>query len=263
MQRLEGKVAIITGATGGIGAVSVKRFLSEGAKVAVAGRSLERAKALADQMGPNAFAVRCELSEDDSIKDTVEQTVARFGRLDILFNNGAATDRSIQGPDTTIVDIPFETWDEAMSINVRSAMVACRFAIPHMLKSGGGSIINVSSDSGLAGDRVRVAYGTSKAALMAFTRYAATQYGRQGIRCNCIAPGFVVVPKAEGNQAMKDLLFPHVLTPRLGIPEDIAALAAYLAADESGYVTGQIISCDGGLLAHQPHYAQNVGGAPV
>ena len=256
MDRLRDKVAIITGATGGIGRASVERFLSEGAKVALAARSIDRARAHADQLGESAFAVHCELTDEASIQAAVEQTIERFGRLDILFNNAAGTDARLQRQDGALLDMPLDVWDGAMAINVRAAMLACRHAVPHMIAGGGGSIINAASGAGHVGDVVRTAYGASKAALMTFTKYVATQYGRSGVRANCVAPGLIVIDKVEDNQALKDLVFPHVLTPRLGVPADIAALAAFLASDESGYITGQVIDCDGGMMAHQPHYAQ-------
>jgi NAD(P)-dependent dehydrogenase (short-subunit alcohol dehydrogenase family) len=256
MNRLMNKVAIVTGATGGIGRATVERFIREGAQVALAARSMDRAEALADGLGEAALPVRYDLSDAASIETAVAETVKRFGRLDILVNNAAATDARIHRLDTTVVDVPVEIWDETMSANVRAAMLTCKHAIPHMLAAGGGSIVNIASGSGLAGDNVRVAYGTSKAALIAFTKYAAVQYGRQGVRANAIAPGLVMNEKVVGQDVLINMISRQVLTPRLGVPEDVAALAAFLAAEESGYITGQVICCDGGHLAHQPQYAE-------
>jgi NAD(P)-dependent dehydrogenase (short-subunit alcohol dehydrogenase family) len=260
MGRLDQKVAFITGATGGIGAVTCERFVREGASVAVAARSMERARPLAERLGPNAFAVHCELSDEASIRSAIDETAKRFGRLDVLVNNGAGTDARLHRSDTTVVDVPLDVWDDAMSLNLRSAMITSKYAIPHMIEGGGGSIINTSSGSGHVGDLVRTAYGASKAGLMTLTKYTATQYGRKGVRCNAIAPGLIVIDKVKDNKAMQDFVFPHVLTPRLGIPEDIAALALFLASDESGYITGQVIDCDGGMMAHQPHFAVAMAG---
>lgn len=256
MKRLEHKVAIITGATGGIGSASAERFIDEGAKVAIAARSMDRAKALADRLGENALPVYYDLGDNASIEAAISATVDHFGRLDILFNNAVASDREIHAQDTTVTDIPLETWDRVMALNVRAALVGCQFALPHMLKTGGGSVINNASGSGLAGDNVRVAYGASKGALITLTKYIATQYGSQGIRCNAIAPGLIMIDKMKDNEVFAGMMARHVLTQRLGLPEDIAALAAFLAAGESGYITGQVICCDGGLYAHQPQYAE-------
>lgn len=255
MNRLTGKVAIITGGAGGIGSASARRFIDEGATVVIADLFVDRAKAVAESLGPNAVAMFYDAGKDDSIEAAINATASRFGRLDILFNNAAVTDIAIQSQDTTPTEIPLAVWDQTMAVNVRGVMVGCRFAIPHMLRAGGGSIINTASDSGLAGDIARLAYGTSKGAVITLTKYVAVQYGRQGIRCNAIAPGVILTEQMKKLPVLSNTIFRHVVTPRLGIPEDIAALAAFLAADESAYITGQTICCDGGHLAHQPQIA--------
>lgn len=259
MHRLEGKVAIVTGATGGCGAATAERFIREGAKVALAARSMDKAEALAERLGPSALPVHFDLLDDASIETTVAATIERFGRLDILVNNAVNTDPRIYAKDTTAPGGALEIWDETMALNLRPIVAACRFAIPHMLTAGGGSIINVASGAGFLGDTVRIAYGTSKGAVMVLTKYLATQHGRQGIRANCISPGIIQLEKTKG-QAMLDVAARHVLTPRLGVPDDIAALAAFLAADESAYITGQVIPCDGGLMSHVPMYADQMEG---
>lgn len=258
MNRLAGKVAIITGGAGGIGSASAERFIAEGARVAIADLFEDRAKEVAARLGEAAFPVFYDAGDADSIAAAIDRTVSRFGRLDILFNNAAVTDLRVQGQDTTATDIPLDVWDQTLNVNVRGVMIGCRHAIPHMLEQGGGSIINTASDSGLAGDIARLAYGTSKGAVITLTKYVAVQYGRKGIRCNAIAPGVIMTEQMKKLPVLADTIFRHVVTPRLGIPEDIAALAAFLAADESAYITGQTISCDGGHLAHQPQVADMI-----
>lgn len=147
MDRLEGKVAIITGGAGGIGAASAARFIEEGARVVIADLFEDRGGAVAAQLGSNALPIFYDAGDPGSIERAVEETVATFGRLDILFNNAAVTDLRIQGQDTTATDIPLEVCDQTMSVNVRGMLIGARFAIPHMVKVGGGSIINTAATS--------------------------------------------------------------------------------------------------------------------
>ncbi|OYX89131.1 MAG: short-chain dehydrogenase, partial [Caulobacter sp. 35-67-4] len=133
----------------------------------------------------------------DTVEALVASTVARFGRLDILLNNAAITTPQIQREDTTAVDITFETWDRVMAVNLRGYLAGCKYAIPEMLKVGGGAIINTASGSGLVGDLSRIGYGTSKAGVIALTRFIATQYGRQGVRCNAVAPGLILTEASK------------------------------------------------------------------
>ncbi|PAL21488.1 SDR family NAD(P)-dependent oxidoreductase [Sphingopyxis sp. GW247-27LB] len=257
MKRLDGKVAIITGGAGAIGSATVERFVAEGARVAVADNRIELARDVASRFGDKAFAVHLDAADADSVKQAIDVSVAHFDDgLDILFNTIALTTSEFMRKDTTAVDVPLEVWDQAMRVNATGLFLACRFAIPYMIARGGGSIINTSAGSALAGDLTRIAYGSSKAAVIAMSEHIAVQYGRDGIRCNIICPGVIFTeerskPIADLIETMKE----HILTPRFGRPPDMAALATYFAADESAYVTGQTICCDGGQLIHQPHVA--------
>lgn len=256
MQRLTGKVAIVTGGAGGIGAATAQRLVQEGARVVVADIDQVRARRVAAELGGAAFAIQYDASDVASIEALIEQAVSHFGALHILHNNAALTDPAVQARDTTATDIPFEIWNAILNVNLTGYLAACRFAIPHMVRADGGSIINTVSNSGLVGDTARIAYGTSKAGAMALTRYIATQYGRDGVRCNAISPGVILTPALEAAvPEIRANAMRHVLTRRLGVPNDVAALVAYLASEEAGYMTGQCISLDGGRLAHQPHYA--------
>jgi NAD(P)-dependent dehydrogenase (short-subunit alcohol dehydrogenase family) len=255
MNRLEGKVAIITGGAGGIGAVCAARFASEGAKVVVADLLEQPAKDVAARIGRGAIGLHYDAADPVSIKAGIEHVVDRFGRIDVLFNNAAATSLEVHQQDTTAPDIPIEIWDLIMNVNVRGVMLGCKYAIPHLIAGGGGSIINTASDSGLAGDITRIAYGTSKAAVIGLSKYIAVQHGRQKIRCNSILPGPILTDSLRQYPDLVRIIERQALTPRIGLPEDIAAMAAYLAADESAYVTGQALSVDGGHLAHQPQIA--------
>jgi len=256
MGRLQGKVAIVTGGGGGIGSAVVRRFVAEGARVAVADLFADMAQAAAAPLGDAALAVQFDAGDPASVQAMVEQTVSHFGRLDILHNNAAMTDPAKHPLDTDAVTIPIEIWDEIIDVNLRGYLLGCKYAIPHMLKSGGGSIINTASNSGSAGDLARIAYGASKGAIITMTKYIATQHGRQNIRCNSVAPGVVLTEALDKTvPGLKELIKRHVLTPEFGTPDDIAALVAFLASDESRYITGENISISGGGLSHQPHYA--------
>jgi NAD(P)-dependent dehydrogenase (short-subunit alcohol dehydrogenase family) len=256
MRRLEDKVAIVTGGAGGIGSATARRLASEGARVVVADIDLPQASEVAKGIGAQALALAYDAADVASIKELVEATVRHFGQLDILHNNAAITSPQVQAQDTTVVDIPFEIWDRTLQVNLKSYMAGCKYALPHMLARGGGAIINTASGSGSHGDLARVAYGTSKAAIINLTRYVATQHGRDGIRCNAISPGLILTAASE--KAVPELLrmiSEHVSTPRLGRPEDVAALVAFLASEDAGYINGENITCDGGMCAHQPHVA--------
>ena len=184
----------------------------------------------------------------------VGAAVTAYGGLDILHNNAAATHLAATD-DLPVGAADPDVWDDTMRVNLRGSMVAIQAAVPHMVARGGGSVINTSSGAGLTGDLGNPAYGASKAALISLTRYVATEFGKQGIRCNAISPGYIVIAEKPGRDAVNATMLRHALTPRLGRPEDIAALVVFLASDESAFITGQNICVDGGMLAHQPFVA--------
>lgn len=256
MQRLAAKVAIVTGGGGGIGSAVARRLVAEGAKVVIADLFEEMAMAAAKPLGDAALAVQFDAVDPTSVEAMVERAVSHFGRLDILHNNAAMTDPDKHSLDTDAVTIPIEIWDETIDVNLRGYLLGCKYAIPHMVEGGGGSIINTASNSGTAGDLARIAYGASKGAIITMTKYIATQHGRQNIRCNSIAPGVVLTEALDASApGLKEIIKRHVLTPEFGTPDDIAALVAFLASDESRYITGENISISGGGMAHQAHYA--------
>jgi len=254
--RLYGKVALVTGAGGGIGAASARRLAADGANVVLADIDADAARAAAGTI-PGATALAVDLTDEGSVKALADGIVARFGRIDVLHNNAAIQNDAQRQRDLDVVNLDVGAWDMAMAVNVRGAMLMSRHVIPHMIAQGGGSIIHSASGFGVQGESTLTAYGASKAALIQLNRMIATQYGKQNVRSNCMVIGFVLTPLAVAStpEAIKDILLSHHLTPQLGQPEDIANLVAFLASDESRFITGAAIPIDGGVTAHQPSYA--------
>jgi NAD(P)-dependent dehydrogenase (short-subunit alcohol dehydrogenase family) len=182
---------------------------------------------------------------------TIERTMGDFGRLDIVHNNAALTDSDFLSRDTAVTELALDVWERTMAVNLRSQMLMCKHAIPAMLESGGGSIINMSSGASLKGDLTRTAYGVSKAGVNTLSMYVATSHGKQGIRVNTIVPGLIITDavKAHLNEKILANLGKATLTPYLGEPQDIADLVLFLGSDESRYITGQMIAIDGGMSA--------------
>lgn len=255
--RLAGKVAIVTGSGNGLGAETARVLAAQGAKLAIVDIHLEAAQSVVTDIeaaGGQALAVQVDLMSEDAIKAMVEAVVARFGRIDVLHNNAAALDMAQRGADRDVCNVAIEAWDRALDVNTRGAMLCCKHVIPVMLKTGGGSIIHSTSGFGLLGDVTLTAYAASKAALMALSRSVAAQYGKQGIRSNAIMIGFVINDHAQKSvpEEIKQILLAQHLTPELGQPRQIADAVAFLASDESSFITGATIPVDGGFTSHSP-----------
>jgi len=258
--RLEGKVAIVTGGGSGIGAGTAEIMAGEGALVMIADIDPEAARRLAAAIrdgGGRADSGVVDVAEPDSIRTMIDETVRRHGGLDALFNNAADT-RMSSTRDSGVEDMDIEVWDRLMQVNLRGTMLASKYAIPHLRARGGGSIVNMASGAGLTGSDGITAYGVGKAGVIRLSQYIAAQHGKEGIRCNSIAPGLIITPGLGdhfGSGPMAQMLQRHTLAPRNGTPQDIAWAVVWLASDESAYVTGQCIAVDGGLQAHQPYWA--------
>jgi NAD(P)-dependent dehydrogenase (short-subunit alcohol dehydrogenase family) len=266
MQRLSGKVAIVTGSGTGIGAATAKRMVREGARVVVADINIEAAEQVAGELakaGGDVAARPFDLMDESTIRALIGWTVERYGTLNILHNNAADTRPEQVARDLAIADMSIETWDRAFQANTRGTMLMIKHAIPAMLKAGGGSIINTGSGTSRRGDLVRSAYACSKAAIDCLTLYVATQYGRLGIRCNAILPGLTLTPTVQAVIPTEHVrqIKSHALLTDLGAPEDIAATVAFLASDDARNITGQIISVDGGYIAHMPHVGEHLAAA--
>jgi NAD(P)-dependent dehydrogenase (short-subunit alcohol dehydrogenase family) len=261
--RVQGKAALVTGAGAGIGAACAQALAREGAAVALADVDLAAAQRQAEAIvaeGGIAVAIHVDMGDEASVIAMVETAVARLGGLDILHNNAADT-RLSATRDMPVEQVDTEVWDAILRVNLRGTMIASRAAIPHLRKRG-GAIVNTSSGAALSGGLSHSAYSASKAAINSLTQSLATQHGKQGIRCNAVAPGLVVTPATRdsyANSEIGEVMLRHHLTPRLGRPEDVAAAVVFLASDEAAFVTGQVICVDGGLQAHQPYVADLIG----
>jgi NAD(P)-dependent dehydrogenase (short-subunit alcohol dehydrogenase family) len=255
MNRFNGKVAIVAGGASGIGLASARRLASEGATVVVADLDLAAAEAAAAGID-RASAAWYDAEDPGSVRAMIDAAVGRAGRLDVLHNNAALLVPEVMAADTAAGDIDLAVWDRVMAVNLRGYLAATQAAIPHLVASGGGAVVNTASGTALAGDITRTAYGTSKGAVLTLTQYVATQYGSQGVRCNAIAVGLVRTPSLAANAPwLEDVIKRHTLIRRIAEPEDIAAAVAFLASDDAAYVTGHTLVVDGGLKAHQPYMA--------
>ena len=250
MPRLEGKVALITGGSGGIGAATLRRFVREGAAVVCADVNEEGGQKIIAELegsGAQAVFVRCDVSSLDQVTAVVEQTVSRFGRIDVLFNNAATSTGGY------VANLDPEGWDHSLRVMLSAAMYGMKAAIPHMIEQGGGCIISTSSIYGLVASSGIAPYAAAKAGLINLTRTAAVEYGRKNIRVNAICPGVVDTPMfdsvlALGLKSREAVAEMHALG-RVIEPDEVANLVLFLASDEASAITGQAIVIDGGLLA--------------
>jgi NAD(P)-dependent dehydrogenase (short-subunit alcohol dehydrogenase family) len=259
VSKLEGKVAFLTGAGAGIAKATAKAFVKEGARVAIVELNREVGQAAEEEIGDAALFVETDVTKDESVKRAVEATVAKFGRLDVIFNCAGGSLEE----DVPVHQMDLDVWHRTINLNLLHPFLSCRHGIPHLMKAGGGSIINVTSHLGLMGS-VKPAYAATKGGIISFTKTLAAQYVEHGIRANAIAPGSIRTERQIKRYENKDYLLAEkpgrAARARMaaqkaypyskGEPEDIATIALFLASDDSRMLTGTTIAADGGRSSY-------------
>jgi NAD(P)-dependent dehydrogenase (short-subunit alcohol dehydrogenase family) len=250
--RLKDKVTIITGGGSGIGREAALLFAAEGAKVVVADLNekggQEVVAALKDR-GADALFVKTEISKAASVEDLIQTTETTFGRLDVMYNNAGI----FPDADGSVLDTSEEVWDLVMNVNLKGVFFGCKYAIPAMLRSGGGSIINVASFVALMGAAVpQIAYTASKGGVLSMTREIAVEFARKNIRANALCPGPVETPLTRtilSNEEKRQRRLVHIPPGRFAQPQEVANAALFLASDESSFVNGATFTVDGGITS--------------
>jgi NAD(P)-dependent dehydrogenase (short-subunit alcohol dehydrogenase family) len=251
MRRLGGKIAIVTGAGGGMGRAGASLFAKEGAKVIVADfvpETGEETVRMIKEAGGEATFVEADVSQTEDVKKIVKAAVDTYGKLNVLYNNAGIVTGYVPTLEWTE-----ENYDKTMAVNVKGVWLGMKYAIPEMIKAGGGSIINAASIAADAAQRGSCIYAASKGAVLSMSRVVAVEHAAQNIRVNCIKPGVIATPMAlgvlKGSPEARKRIERETPQGRLGKPEEVAQLALFLASDESSHITGQSLAVDGGIEA--------------
>ena len=259
MSKLDGKVAFLTGAGAGIAKATAKAFVKEGARVAIIELNRDAGQAAEKEIGADALFVETDVTKDESVKRAVEAAVAKFGRLDIIFNCAGGSLEE----DVPVHQMDLDVWHRTINLNLLHPFLSCRHGIPHLMKAGGGSIINVTSHLGLMGS-VKPAYAATKGGIISFTKTLAAQYVEHNIRANAVAPGSIRTERQIKRYENKDFMlaekpsaaartrtaFQKLYPFSKGEPEHIATIALFLACDDSRMLTGTTIAADGGRSSY-------------
>ena len=250
MGRLDGKACVVTGAGSGIGRATAHKLAEEGGRVVCVDIDSAAVEATAAEVGSGAIGVAADVSDRAAATGFVERCVEAFGTVDVLVNNAGV---NLPG---VFHEVPDETIERTLGVNVRGPIYACQAAIPHMLEAGGGSIVNVSSVNGVVAEPYLAVYATSKGAVVMLSRGIALDYAKQGIRCNVVCPGWVDTPinyahadMLGGLQHVYDTIDSFQPVGRPGEPQEIANVIAFLASDEASFMTGSVVLADGGMTA--------------
>jgi NAD(P)-dependent dehydrogenase (short-subunit alcohol dehydrogenase family) len=246
--RLDGKVCVITGAGGGMGAEAARVFTDEGGRVVVADVDGDAATAVAGEVG--GLAVRVDVADEGSVAAMYRAAVDAYGGIDVLYNNAGIS----PGDDASILDTSLEAWERVQAVNTRGVYLCCKHGIPYLLERGGGSVINVASFVALVGAATsQISYTASKGAVLALTRELGVQFAKQGVRVNALCPGTVETPMLLGiwgeTPGAAERRLVHVPMGRLAKPREVVNAALFLASDESSYVNAATFVVDGGLTA--------------
>jgi NAD(P)-dependent dehydrogenase (short-subunit alcohol dehydrogenase family) len=252
LRGLADRVVVVVGGATGIGAATASRLAEEGCRVVIGDIAEDAAHATAARIvagGGAAAAVAFDLADPDSVAGLIDTAAALHGGIDAMFNVGA--DMTAIRADTDIIDIDLDVWDRVMAVNLRGYVAAMKHALPHMLSRGGGAIVNMSSAAAFQGEPARPAYATAKAGIGALTRHVASRWGKEGIRCNAVAPGFTATDAIRSVPQWPELeagALKRIRGTRVGATEDIAALVAFLLSDEGAWINGQVVNIDGGTV---------------
>jgi len=252
---LTGKVAIVTGGANGMGEAVAHELAGNGAAVVIADIDAERSALVEKEIreaGGEAHSIVTDVRDEEQVRSLVEQVVTRFGRIDVLDNNAASLDLTAQDPD--LVSLEPEILVQTLRGNLVAPFLCCKHIIPVMIENGGGSIINMASVAGMTGDIALSAYAMSKAGVIQLTRLVATQYGKQNVRCNAIAPATILTRNVDSYMPddYRRAYIRNSLTSYLGMPQDVSGLVAFLASERARYMTGHVIPVDGGIAAALP-----------
>ena len=240
---LSGRVAFVTGGTRGIGLAIARALQGAGAKVAVTGRDADRARAVAAELGPGVAGYGCDVADAGQVDVAITAAERELGPIDILVNNAGLT------RDNILLRLGDADWDTVLDANLKGAFHTTRAVIKGMMKRRSGRIINISSIVGLTGNKGQANYAASKAGLIGFTKSVAKEYASRGVLANCIAPGFIETDMTGGlPEEARATLLEDIALGRLGRPEDVAGAVLFLASDLAGYITGQVLVVDGGMV---------------